>query len=593
MKKKISEIKSQITSYLFVLKIIKETNKRLIPVQIIYGIMSTLFFTVNIYFPKLIVDEVSTTHNYRKVLYIILIMAGSTMVVKTMTMLFEIYQSDNFVKSRDLLKTEIAKIKMTIDYKNMEDPEQLDIQEKALYAVSQFPQLSFNILSGFVGSILKIILSMYFLASLNIGMFLVIILNVFISHWLNIKASRVYHELDKKNSRDRRGRSFLLDLISDFKTGKTIRVYELQEYIIDKIRIFNNNIFQVEREKKRYGSINTCVLQGIDIFQIGFIYLFLTFQYMHGKVTLGDFVIVLNATTQFMMALKDLTRVMVDFDKSVLLVEDYNKFIVQGHGSMEKGISLPKTINSIEFKNVSYRYPNQNVFAVKDLNLRIDSNSKVMLVGENGSGKTTFVKLLLRLYEPSSGEILLNGININRFDKKEYFRLFSTVFQDYKVFAYSIKDNICFGDDSVDDETIRSILRNMDLEERVTDGRNGINTFASTVYSKEGTMFSGGEMQKLALCRALYKNGIIHILDEPTSALDPLSENKIYGRYNEKMEGKIVLYVSHRMSISNKCDFIIVFGNGEIKEQGDHHALMMKEGIYFDMYSKQASLYVI
>lgn len=595
MKKILEEIKSQLISYMYIIKLLRKINNPLIIFQIIYGIMSTLYFTVNIYFPKLIVDEITTTHNYEKVIFIIFIMVTSTMVVKTFTMLFEVYQSNNFCKSRDLLKVEIAKKKMTTDFKNTEDPNHLDIQEKAMYAATQFPQLSFNIFSKLIGSVLKIILSLYFLASLNLIMFLIILLNVLVSHKINKKASRILYNWDMKKSKDRRGQAYLFDLISDFKTGKTIRVYNIQNHILQKFGVFNKNIYDIEKEKENFSRKTSNKLQMFDVLQIAVVYTYLAYQYAKGAVTIGDFIIVLNATTQFMIALKDLTSVFVDFDKSALFVNDYNRFIlyedVAKASDNDERIAIPNKINTIEFKNVNFAYPNQKRFAVFNLNLKINSNNKVMLVGENGSGKTTFVKLLLRLYDVSEGEILINGINIKKFDYWEYMKLFSAVFQDYKIFAYTVKENICFDNEPENINDILKILDKMVVLNKIETLENGIDTHADKAFVTDGTTFSGGEMQKLVLCRSLYKNGQIHVLDEPTSSLDPISEYKIYKNYNNEMINKTVIYISHRMSISHLCNQIIVFDNGKVKEQGSHSNLLERDGIYAEMYKKQASLY--
>lgn len=250
--------------------------------------------------------------------------------------------------------------------------------------------------------------------------------------------------------------------------------------------------------------------------------------------------------------------------------------------------------HEIEFKNVSFRYPRSKDYALKNVSIKIHSGERLSVVGRNGAGKTTFIKLLTRLYEPSEGEVLLDGKNINEYDYKEYIKLLSVVFQDFKLLAFSIKENIALNSSCDNSEKeIINILNQAGLEEDFKKLPKGIFTSIYKNFDKEGIEFSGGQSQKLAITRAIYKNAPIIVLDEPTSALDPISEYEIYKKFDELVEKKTAVYISHRLSSCKFCDKIAVFHDGGIVQYGSHDELIQEEEQHYaKMYNAQAKYYV-
>jgi len=244
-----------------------------------------------------------------------------------------------------------------------------------------------------------------------------------------------------------------------------------------------------------------------------------------------------------------------------------------------------------EFNNVSFHYPNNEEMILKNVNWKIDMGKKLAIVGPNGAGKTTFIKLLCRLYDPTEGEILLNGINIKKYDYKEYIDLLSVVFQDYKLFSFTIKDNVKAGSIG-DDERINLYLDQSGLSERMEKLPLKTDTYLYQNFAEKGIELSGGEAQKVAISRALYKDSPFVILDEPTSALDPISEYEIYTKFDTLVENKTAVYISHRMSSCKFCDTIVVFKDGEIIQSGSHQELLkQKDNLYYEMWTAQANYY--
>lgn len=247
----------------------------------------------------------------------------------------------------------------------------------------------------------------------------------------------------------------------------------------------------------------------------------------------------------------------------------------------------------IEFCNVSFRYPGAEAYSLRNLSLKFKIGARLAVVGKNGSGKTTFIKLLCRLYDPTEGEIRLNGVDIRKYDYDEYLSIFSVVFQDFKLFSFSLGQNVATAME-YDKKKAEQCLKKAGLSERLKTMPNGTDTILYKDFEAEGVEISGGEAQKVALARALYKDVPFIILDEPTAALDPIAEAEIYSKFNELIGQKTAIYISHRLSSCKFCDEIAVFDNGAVVQRGCHEELMLeRNGLYHELWSAQAQYYGI
>lgn len=245
----------------------------------------------------------------------------------------------------------------------------------------------------------------------------------------------------------------------------------------------------------------------------------------------------------------------------------------------------------VEFKDVSFKYPNTDTYVLRHVNLKFKVGEKLAVVGMNGSGKTTFIKLMCRLYDPTEGEILLNGVNIQKYDHDEYMSIFSVVFQDFRLFSFSLGQNVS-ASVAYDSEKVRECLKKAGFEERLESMPNDLETFLYKDFDTDGVEISGGEAQKLALARALYKDAPFIILDEPTAALDPLSEYEVYSKFNEIAGDKTAIYISHRLASCRFCDKIAVFHAGEIVQKGTHEELLADhKGKYYELWNAQSQYY--
>ncbi|MDE6674910.1 MAG: ATP-binding cassette domain-containing protein, partial [Acetatifactor sp.] len=245
----------------------------------------------------------------------------------------------------------------------------------------------------------------------------------------------------------------------------------------------------------------------------------------------------------------------------------------------------------VEFKDVWFRYPGAEKYSLEAVNVTLNKGEIMTIVGENGSGKTTFVKLLLGLYRPTRGEILLNGVNIDRYSDEEYRKIFAPVFQDYRLFAYTIRENLVF-DGEYHKAEAEALLAELGLDKKIGSLPDGVEQYVGKGYEKSGVDFSGGESQKLAIARALLKGSVCVVLDEPTAALDPIAEMELYRQINGLAGEKSCVFITHRLAGVRFSSRILYFENGRIAEQGSCQMLLEKEGKFYEFYQLQAQMYL-
>ena len=248
-------------------------------------------------------------------------------------------------------------------------------------------------------------------------------------------------------------------------------------------------------------------------------------------------------------------------------------------------------IETIEFREVDFKYPGQTTYALRNVSLSINKDDNIAMIGFNGAGKTTFLKLLMRLYDPTSGEILINGVNIKHINRKLYYSIVAPIFQDFSIFSFTIKENITALHECDEDKIIVSLCKS-DLKDKTIKLSRGIDTYINKIYDKNGIQLSGGEQQRLAFARCIYKNDAqIMVFDEPTASLDPVAEYNLYQKYKSEINNSVSFFVSHRLSCVNICNKIMMFDNGNVIAYGSHAELIEQCAKYREMYELQRSLY--
>jgi len=258
----------------------------------------------------------------------------------------------------------------------------------------------------------------------------------------------------------------------------------------------------------------------------------------------------------------------------------------------EEGATVPKAdAYELKLENVSFRYPGAAEDTIQGLNLTVHPGEKLAIVGLNGAGKTTLVKLLCGLFDPTEGRVLLNGMDIRDFDRREYYGLFSAVFQEFSILDVTVVENIAQTNENIDYEKIANCVEKAGLTKTIQELPEGLETHVGREVYLDGVLFSGGQTQRLMLARALYKDGPILMLDEPTAALDPIAENDIYMKYNDMTKGKTSIFISHRLASTRFCDRIIFVADGHITEEGTHESLLTRNGAYAKLFEIQSRYY--
>jgi ABC-type bacteriocin/lantibiotic exporters, contain an N-terminal double-glycine peptidase domain len=377
-----------------------------------------------------------------------------------------------------------------------------------------------------------------------------------------------------------------------YNMGKDIRLYR-----IDKIILKIKKEYQ-ELSKKYYNDIQVFeFFRGVPESFINktlqcVIYTFVCTLVISGITGIGDVIKYAGTLQRFVTSINSLIYSLGEIKYNTPFIDNYFKFLDIPSESIESGNKYIDNNNyNIEFKNVSFRYPKSNTYALRNVSVNIKSGEHLAVVGMNGSGKTTFIKLLCRLYDPSEGEILLNGINIKEYDYIEYMNVFSILFQDFKIFSFSLGENIAL-DDTYNLQLIERTLEKVGFNERYMKFEKGLDTYLYKDFEEDGIEISGGEAQKIALARALYKNSPMIILDEPTSALDPIAEYEIYSKFNEITYDKTAVFISHRLSSCRFCDNILVFHDGHVVQHGSHEKLVTDgNGKYYELWNAQAQYY--
>lgn len=426
----------------------------------------------------------------------------------------------------------------------------------------------------------------YFIFLLNL---LSMIVFLRISRKGNERQYRLYEEsLDAV----RKDSYFYREILSKYQTGKEIRIYGLKDLLMRDMTAVWQEKCDIQARKIALQEKVSIQYQAVQAILLAFSYVVIGVRGTSGMITGADVVKYVSALT----ALGGACRYMIEHFETVLLNMQYlHHYYEYLHlpNRKETGTVSTKDLAGQELtftlEHVSFRYPGVEEYSLRDVNLTLHYGEKIALVGPNGAGKTTLILLLCRLYEPTQGRILLNGRDIREYDYREYQNLFGVVFQDFQLFAMNVAENVAAAD-TYEEKRVWECLDKAGVGERVREMEQGVQTQLYNV-GKKGVEVSGGEAQKIAIARALYKDAPCIILDEPTSALDPVAEYEIYAGFDQLVAKNLAVYISHRMSSCRFCERILVLEQGRIAEEGNHEALLAKNGIYARMWNLQAKNY--
>ncbi len=584
-----------IDNILFVLKHMSLWQKSIFVSIGLYTIFYAISPFIWIYVPKFLIDELLGS---RKLDVIIKILGIGLVVSATVGFLTE-YLQGNFRMKMNVIRYNfihmLSEKSMTMDFPYTEDPETLNDINIAMRTV-QSPMNGVGIvilkLFSILGSIIGFIGFIAIIFKLSPIILTILIITVIISYFIMVKAKNYERSRKDDLSKEERQIYYSSSTLSDFQYGKDIRVYGLKDILLTKKHDSNKRLLNIIGDVQSY-IFKASILDGILFFiREIIIYSYLIYRVVYEGLSIGDFVmysVAMNSFATWMdTTMKDISTIRIQS----LYISDFREFLNKKEPEERLDpIKIPDCEKyEIEFDNISFKYPNSDKYVFKDFSLKINPGERLAIVGINGAGKTTLVKLLTRLYKPNSGEIRINGININDFELEEYIDLISVVFQDVKIFPFNIRENIAFNHVS-DEDKLKVVIEKSGLKEKIDSLENGVETNMLKVLDEEGIELSGGENQKIAMARALYKNGKILIMDEPTASLDALAEYKLYQSFDDLISDRTAIYISHRLSSTRFCDKIAFIENGELKELGTHDELMNLGKLYRNMFDIQSRYY--
>lgn len=473
----------------------------------------------------------------------------------------------------------------SFEYKNFEDPGFYDKYTRALSQVENIPHVVFNSFFQFIGGMTSVLSLSVLIFSMDwkvifFGICIVIInfIQSIILGKLNFNTSQLLTPISRRQN-------YIKTVLYNSSFAKEI---QNNSVITTGQRYYHESFKKLLEILKKYG-IKIFLLNLIAILLTTLsstsmmIYLFI--QVWHRVYTIADYSALMSSSSQFESALGGLFDNISNFYKNSLEINNL-KYIYfykreDKSGNLTLDTEKPYTL---EVKGLYFKYPHSKNYVLKNVSFMINSGQKISIVGFNGSGKSTLIKLLIGLYKPQKGEIFINGINIKEYKREELCKKIGIIFQDYQIFAFSIKENILFEDRL--EERIIDILEKLGLKKLIDSLPKGMETSLSKEFDSNGTLLSGGEAQKICIARALNKSAGLFIFDEPSSALDPVSEYRLNKMLFE-ITNKTIIFISHRLSMSIMSDNILLLNNGELVEQGTHEELIEKKGLYFELFFKQ------
>lgn len=598
--------------------IIRQISPGLLELTIVKSIFNAAIPYISIYMLAVVIDELLGNRNISLLALYVGVTVGGTLL---MTVLSE-WVSQKISIMEGMFETNfnhfLNEKKLSMDFTKLEDPKCTELREKIIqnmYAaggginaihvhIATMVESSISVIIAIIISYnafaassaigngnTGIVNSVWFSLLLIAGILLCIAFTVKNSRTVKRKEFELYQEGAKINGYIA---YYNYEYLQDDQAGKDVRIFDQRKLIVDEVsakgrlpwlRVVNGKY----RLNQTYLSINSALSALIG----GFIYILIGLKALVGTVSMGS-------VTQSYAAVFKLVSAAGKLSVSLSEIRSNNNYLellyefLDLPSELHEGKEIPVQSEAgweIEFHNVSFRYPSSEEYVLNNLTLKLASNNRTAIVGMNGSGKSTMIKLLCRLYKPQSGYITLNGKDIRNYEYNAYINLFSVVFQDFQLLAFPVGQNVAVSKD-YEEEKVWQALKKAGMADKVRELPFQLEQSIYKNFEEDGIEISGGEAQKIALARAIYKDAPIVVLDEPTAALDPISEYEVYSKFNEMIGGKLALFVSHRLSSCRFCDWIAVFHNGQIVQFGTHNELLTNtDGKYYELWNAQAQYY--
>lgn len=601
MKKKHTKKRTNyLSNLIFMYKQIYAVSKIRIPLIVLQCIISTANTMLDVLFLKYVIEGLICGRQLKYFIVLVSIKLGALLLMQCCDNVLYNY----VYKKIDINIQKNLAIKLFDNIKNVklekiEDPEYYDKYQKAISEVSGRVGDLLNYLAYIISTILNIVALVSIISSVNIALILISVVGMLVTVWANIVNTRSVYEANMSFVGVDRKTNYIQRLFYLPQFAQDIRRTKLPELLEQK---YQDTISEREQLiKKHWPKIIAIAVSGswfYNVANIGGGYLYLVIKAIKNVISIGDVTSLTNAINQLSNNLLQISNIIPQGINHSLYIQNYRDMLKEtSDGDIYYNMSETEVphYESINLKNVSFNYTGSNKKAVNDINLKIKKGEHIAIVGENGSGKTTLIKLLCGLYEPSEGEICIGETDFRDISFEKLSRFFGIVDQDFQHYAFTIADNISLQsyENKIDIKGIEKALTAVNMTETISSLKKGIQTIYSKEFDEDGVDFSGGQLQRLAVARAIYSNAEIMVLDEPSSALDPINEKNLYDTIYEICKGKTLIVVSHRLSCVKDVDRILVMNNGKIIESGNFNELMNSGGKFSEMYRIQGERYSI
>ena len=604
------------------LKLFYKRYPQMILSRLISVVWNSLTPYVSIYLSALVIDELAGSRNVERLQLLVLITLASAAVIALGTALLKKWMEAQSAGMWFKVENILSEKMLDMDYVSLDETHTAELLSTirqnmngggwGLYrVVVAYEELCSSILTILGGISLTVSLFVSrvpvgagALSALNNPLVVLAVITVmlavtFIAPVLNNKSGSYYAKHADSHNLGNRLFSFFGWLGYYSELAPDVRIYR-QDRICDRHNHNKDDTFCSNGLFARlaWGPMGLFAAAGsaVSVIFTGVVYAFVCLKALAGAFGLGSVTQYVASITKVSGGMSSFVSTLGDMRNNAPFLELTFEFLDIPNNMYQGSLTVEKRNDrkyEVEFRNVSFKYPGSENYALRNVNMKFEIGKRLAVVGMNGSGKTTFIKLLCRLYDPTEGEILLNGIDIRKYNYAEYMNIFSVVFQDFKLFSLTLGENVASGS-NIDREKVIDCLNKAGFGGRLAEMPNGIDTYLYTDYEKDGVNVSGGEAQKIAIARALYKDSPFIILDEPTAALDPIAEAEIYGKFDEIAGDKTAIYISHRLSSCKFCDEIAVFHEGAVIQQGTHASLVADEsGKYYELWHAQAQYYTV
>lgn len=575
------------------------------PVYLIVMILNSLFSSakllLNIIFPKLLIDELVGDKNIEMLFLFGALIVLNNVLMQLVTNTFKRYIDTKSTWLSDTMVKQMGEKIMNLEYSYLEDPYYLDLKERAVFGIENQNTIEslINIFTSGLTHFITVVGLVSIMATLGPVLIIALAIGVALMIMLYQMGSKAMIGVMQDIIPINRKIGYYMGLVMEKPLQKEIRLYDMQEMLTDCIR--NGNETTCDRFSKGYRQMGkvyggmSAISEFISAFTYAYVGIRTVTDFLGKKLSLGSLSMYVSSAISFSSTVISFGEEIVMLMQVASFLDPYLELMMLEEETIEdKGIKFEGDVETVEFRDVTFTYPKADKPVLRNISFEIKRGEKISIVGLNGAGKSTLIKLICRMYKADSGDILVNGRNIYDYDYMSYMNVISAVFQDYKLFNFSIEENISCNAAGGDEERVNRLIDEVGMREKVDELPNGIKSRFGKEYDEEGIEMSGGQGQKIAIARALYKKASMVILDEPASALDPIAEAEIYEKFNSLVEDKTAIYISHRMSSSVFCDKILIIDGGTVADFDTHENLMKKtDSLYYKLFDSQAQNYKI